>query len=98
MHLAAHFRWHLRRMDRSGWPRCRQVSSPEPTDKRMARRIELTPETWHTLDELQFETGRPLHELAEEAFADLIKKRRQPRSLREALLEVTQRHRASVGR
>jgi len=67
-------------------------------DERMARRIELTPETWHALDELQYATGRPLHELAEEAFADLIKKRRQPRSLREALLEVTQRHHASVGR
>jgi hypothetical protein len=67
-------------------------------DKRMARRIELTPETWHALDELQYETGQPLHELAEEAFVDLIKKRRQPRSLIEALRDVAQRHHASVGR
>jgi hypothetical protein len=63
----------------------------------MARRIELTPETWHALDELQYETGEPLRELAEEAFVDLIKKRRQPRSLREALSEVAQRHHPSVG-
>ena len=64
----------------------------------MARRIELTPETWHALDELQYETGLSLHELAEEAFADLLKKRRQPRSLIEALRDVAQRHHASVGR
>lgn len=67
-------------------------------DKRMVRRIELTPETWHALDELQYATGRPLHELAEEAFADLLKKRRQPRSLKEALLQVTQRMHAPIGR
>ncbi len=64
----------------------------------MTRRIELTAETWHALDKLQHETGRPLHDLAEEAFGDLIKKRRQPKSLREALREVAQRHHASVGR
>jgi hypothetical protein len=52
----------------------------------MTRRIGLTAETWHALDDLQYQTGQPLNELAEEAFADLIKKRRQPRSLREALL------------
>ncbi len=64
----------------------------------MVRRIELAPETWHALDELQYATGRPLHELAEEAFADLLKKRRQPRSLKDALLQVTQRTHAPVGR
>jgi predicted transcriptional regulator len=64
----------------------------------MVRRIELTPETWHALDELQYAIGRPLHELAEEAFADLLKKRRQPRSLKEALLKVTQRQHAPLGR
>jgi hypothetical protein len=57
----------------------------------MARRIELTAQTWHALDDLSQETGRHLNDLAEEAFADLLKKRRQPRSLREALLAVTQR-------
>jgi hypothetical protein len=67
-------------------------------DKRMARRIELTPETWHALDELHYETGLSLHELAEEAFADPLKKRRQPRSLIEALRDVAQRHHALVGR
>ena len=38
----------------------------------MTRRIELTAETWPALDNLQHETGRPLHDLAEEAFSDLI--------------------------
>jgi hypothetical protein len=53
----------------------------------MTRRIELTAPTWHALDALSWETERPLNELAEEAFADLFKKHRRPRSLREALRE-----------
>ena len=54
----------------------------------MTRRIELKAETWHALDKLQYETGRPLHDLAEEAFADLLRKRGPPRSLRAALREA----------
>lgn len=58
----------------------------------MARRIELTAQTWHALDALSRATGRPLHDLAEEAFSDLLAKRRGPRSLREALREAARRH------
>ncbi len=54
----------------------------------MARRIELSAQTWHALDALSWETDRSLNELAEEAFADLLKKHRRPRSLREALREL----------
>jgi hypothetical protein len=56
----------------------------------MARRIELSAQTWHALDDLSQETGRHLNDLAEEAFADLIKKRRRPRSLRDALRTATE--------
>jgi hypothetical protein len=54
----------------------------------MARRIELSAQTWHALDVLSWETERPLNDLAEEAFSDLFKKHRRPRSLREALREA----------
>jgi hypothetical protein len=54
----------------------------------MTRRIELTAQTWHALDSLSWERERPLNELAEEAFTDLFKKHRRPRSLREALREL----------
>jgi hypothetical protein len=57
----------------------------------MARRIELSSQTWHALDALSWEMERPLNDLAEEAFSDLLKKhhppRFRPRSLREALRE-----------
>ena len=64
----------------------------------MARRIDLTLQTWHALDTLSWETERPLNELAEEAFSDLLKKHHRPRSLREALREATEPHSLSDGR
>jgi hypothetical protein len=54
----------------------------------MARRIELSTQSWHALDTLSWETARPLNDLAEEAFSDLFKKHRRPRSLREALRKL----------
>ena len=54
----------------------------------MARRIDLTAQTWRALDTLSWETERPINDLAEEAFADLFKKHHRPRSLREALREA----------
>jgi hypothetical protein len=54
----------------------------------MARHIELSGQTWHALDVLSWETERPLNDLAEEAFSDLLKKHHGPRSLREALREL----------
>jgi hypothetical protein len=58
----------------------------------MARRIDLTAQTWHALDALSYETGRPVSDLADEAFADLFTKHRRPRSLREALRDSARRH------
>ena len=54
----------------------------------MTRRIDLTAQTWHALETLAWETQRPVNDLAEEAFADLFKKRRRPSSLREALRDA----------
>jgi len=54
----------------------------------MSHRIDLTAQTWHALDTLSWETERPLNDLAEEAFADLLKKLHRPRSLRDALREA----------
>ncbi len=56
----------------------------------MTRRIELSAPTWHALDALSWETERPVNDLAEEAFADLLKKHRRPRSVREALRALAQ--------
>lgn len=61
----------------------------------MARRVALRPETWHALDELSRDTGRSPDSLAEEAFRDLLKKHRRPRSLLEALRESARRHPAN---
>jgi hypothetical protein len=58
----------------------------------MTRRIDLTAQTWHALETLAWETQRPVNDLAEEAFSDLFKKRRRPRSLREALRDAARPH------
>jgi len=60
----------------------------------MARRIKLAAKTWRALETLSWETDRPLNDLAEEAFADLFKKHRRPRSLREALRALRQSYAA----
>ena len=63
----------------------------------MTRRIDLTTQTWHALETLAWETQRPVNDLAEEAFSDLLKKRRRPRSLREALRDAERLHPARDG-
>jgi len=70
--------------------RKRRASAPE-----VGRRIEARPETWRALDELSGDTDRSVHSLAEEAFRDLLKKHRRPRSLLEALRESARQHPAN---
>lgn len=57
------------------------------SERNVGRRIELSSETWHALDALSRDEGRSVHDLAEEAFRDLLRKHRRPRSLLEALRE-----------
>jgi hypothetical protein len=47
--------------------------------------IELDPETWHALQLLGRDSMKTLQELADEAFADLLRKHGRPVTLREAL-------------
>ena len=49
------------------------------------KRIQFDDETWHALDELARDRMQTFQELAEEAFADVLKKYDRPVGLREAL-------------
>ena len=51
------------------------------------RRIEFDDQVWHALKHLCLETGKGLQEVADEAFRDLLRKRRRPVTLREGLRE-----------
>jgi len=73
-----------------GAKRRRRRSEPE-----VGRQIKLSAETWHALDGLSRDEDRSVHSLAEEAFRDLLKKHRRPRSLREALRESARQYPAN---
>ena len=60
-----------------------------------ARRIAARRRTWQALDELAQETGRSIQSLTEEAYGDLLKKHRRPRTLLEALRASTRQHPAN---
>ena len=49
------------------------------------RRIEFDGETWHAVHKLSLDSMKSLQELADEAFADLLKKHGIPVDLRDAL-------------
>ena len=53
--------------------------------------IELDPETWHALQLLGRDSMKTLQELADEAFADLLRKHGRPVTLREALRDSVRR-------
>ena len=56
-------------------------------DSPIRRRIEFDAETWHALNRLALDSGKRLQDLADEAFRDLLRKRRRPVGLREGLTE-----------
>jgi hypothetical protein len=49
------------------------------------KRVQLDDETWRTLDLLARDQMKTFQELADEAFADLLKKHGRPVDLKEAL-------------
>ena len=51
------------------------------------RRIEFDDRVWHALQHLCLETGQGLQDIADEAFRDLLRKKRRPVSLHEGLRE-----------
>ncbi|HKA75138.1 MAG TPA: hypothetical protein VKE26_25275 [Xanthobacteraceae bacterium] len=59
------------------------------------KRIQIDDETWHALDLLARDTMRDFQELADEAFADLLKKHNRPVTLRDALRQSARRHPAN---
>ena len=59
------------------------------------KRVQFDDETWLALDMLARESMRDFQELADEAFADLLKKHRRPVSLKEALRESVRRQPAN---
>ena len=60
--------------------------------------ISFDPETWLALDLLSHDSGKDLQALADEALADLLIKRRRPRTLRDALKQSTRREPANENR
>lgn len=57
--------------------------------------IEFDAETWHALHQLSRDSLKSLQDLADEAFADLLKKHRRPVTLKQALKESLRRHPAN---
>jgi hypothetical protein len=53
--------------------------------------IEFDAETWHALRGLSQDTMKPLQDLADEAFRDLLRKHGRPATLKEALRESARR-------
>jgi hypothetical protein len=63
------------------------------------KRVQIDSETWEALKLLSQDSMKDFQELADEAFADLLKKHRRPVTLKEALRESTARNgRPSKGR
>jgi hypothetical protein len=58
--------------------------TPAPTGSRR-KLIEFEAQTWHALQVLSKDSLKSLQELADEAFADLLRKHGRPQTLREAL-------------
>jgi hypothetical protein len=57
--------------------------------------IEFDAETWHALNLLSRDSLKSLQELADEAFADLLKKHHRPVTLKQALRESLRRQPAN---
>ncbi|NJM37776.1 MAG: hypothetical protein HC845_07940 [Akkermansiaceae bacterium] len=53
--------------------------------------IEFDAETWHALHGLSRDSMKSLHDLADEAFRDLLRKHGHPATLKEALRESARR-------
>lgn len=49
------------------------------------KRIQFDDETWHAIDLLAKDSMKDFQELADEAFADLLKKHRRPIGFKDAL-------------
>jgi hypothetical protein len=55
------------------------------------KRVQIDDETWHVLDLLARDKMATFQELADEAFADLLKKHNRPTTLKAALRQSAQK-------
>jgi hypothetical protein len=62
-----------------------------PPARQIGKRVAFDPATWHALDLYARDSMKSFQELADEAFADLLKKHQRPTDLKEALRQSTQR-------
>ena len=53
----------------------------------IGKRVQFDDETWRAIEAVADDTGKAFQELADEAFADLLKKHKQPVGLKAALKE-----------
>jgi hypothetical protein len=67
----------------------RARKAAEPASRRKI--VEFDAETWHALQLLGRDSMKTLQELADEAFADLLRKHGRPTTLREALRDSVRR-------
>jgi hypothetical protein len=70
-------------------------SEPNRAAVQARKLIAFDAETWHALRLLSTDSMKSLQELAEEAFADLLKKHGRPVGLQEALKESLRRRPAN---
>jgi hypothetical protein len=67
------------------------MSAPSQTANAKRKLIEFAPEIWQALALFAIDSGRSMQSLANEAFADLLRKYHRPTSLKEALRESARR-------
>jgi hypothetical protein len=65
--------------------RSRKGSAPGSADVSRRKLIAFDAETWHALNLLAKDSMKSLQELADEAFADLLRKHGRPSTLKDAL-------------
>jgi hypothetical protein len=53
----------------------------------VGKRVQLDDETWEAIQAVMRDSGSSFHQLADEAFADLLKKHKQPVGLKASLKE-----------
>ncbi len=62
------------------------------------KRVQFDDETWAAIEAVASESGRSFQEIADEAFADFLKKHKQPVGLRAALKESVGQRRKKTGK
>ena len=63
-----------------------------------SKRVQFDDEIWQAIEAVADDTGKAFQELAEEAFADLLKKHKQPVGLKASLKESIRERQPARGR